>query len=147
MSLSALGVPAPCEKFPQSANCILNNFWSTESISISFVCFWVLFASVCYLNTHPKTMKESSGQTSQSLKSTLSSRQKVTVVNFRLHRTARRSYRIWGTPCLRHNFCASGGSRPPHLHSEESFVSQKWKILRVFTTRVSLVRFDILLQI
>jgi hypothetical protein len=51
MTPSVPNVPESCEKFPHSSQL---NFWSTESIFNQFSVFlkhWMLFASVCNINT------------------------------------------------------------------------------------------------
>jgi hypothetical protein len=77
MTLSVPDVPASCEKFHTLVNWafdLLNRF------SISLACLWkhwMLFASVCNINTSGQR-KESLGQTSQSLCSSISGRTNAT---------------------------------------------------------------------
>jgi hypothetical protein len=79
MTLSVPGVPASCEKFPLSSQL---NFWTTESIFNQFSVFLKTLNAlcVCLQYKHPRSMKESLGQTSQSLRSTFSGRTNATSV-------------------------------------------------------------------
>jgi hypothetical protein len=56
MTLSVPGVPASCEKFPQSSQL---NFWSTESVFNQFSVFLKTLNAlcVCLQYKHPRSMK------------------------------------------------------------------------------------------
>jgi hypothetical protein len=73
----SLSVPGIVRSSHTLVNWNLNNFWSTEPIFNQF--FFVFLRTVnalcvCLQYKHPRSIKESSGQTSQSFQSTLSSR-------------------------------------------------------------------------
>jgi hypothetical protein len=76
----SLSVPGIVRSSHTLVNWNLNNFWSTEPIFNQFFVFLRTMNAlcVCVQYKYPRSIKESSGQTSQSFQSTLSSRINVT---------------------------------------------------------------------